>query len=404
MISLVLAACTQPDGPVGSGIGSDGDEAVRVARLEVEVDISFTPSQTGTGASPHLYVGSAEGINSQALLKFSRPSKLFALDQTDSIASWSVDSVRMTLAFQGGIGSGIFSDPDAYLLDYEWSESAPPAWGTVPAGELLDCAVSTTGEDSGLVTFSPPGEWIDEWFAWIDSSLIDTTFDDPVRNDSSLTLHLECPAADEMLVRYRSRGATADSLRPTFRAFITIVDTSDNTRQDTLMSIAAQDLFIVDLDSMEVTPHLVIGGGAVFQSNLRFDVSPLWALSDSLHIVINRADLVLFKVSDLFPELPETPSIWPFRISDNLGFTFPDSAEEAGFSLTTAINAEIDSVSILITTPVSFWVKNRDQNWGIALHSGTEGLDIDRIAFYSSEAENPGLKPRLIVYYTEIPK
>jgi len=382
---------------VGSGVGSDLGGQTRVDTFVVEIDTSFIPSTISTGASPHLYVGCAKGIHAESLIRFYRPDRPFV---------WTIDSACIEMFYQGDIGDGSGISINWHVLDLSWGEADPPEWGfhTQPGEpELPPISIEN---DSGEVQFQVSVEWIRDWFEWKYSSEIDSTWEDTTRADSALTLYVVTADAFDKLIRFRSRSATDDSLRPKLHVFVTAKDSGETeVYQDTLIVTASGDLFLVKNDSTDIGTNLVIGSGAVYQTNLRFDVSPMWQLVDSLHVIVNRAVVDLHKIPSAYPGLSLTRSIWPFRLSDEDGFTNPDSAAESGFALyATAIDTSLDSTRIVVTGAASKWIKGVDHNYGLALHSGTEGLDIDRIAFYSMEAENPVMRPKLIIYYTEIVK
>ncbi|MBT7617477.1 MAG: hypothetical protein HN590_09370 [Calditrichaeota bacterium] len=403
VISAVLISCEQPDGPVGSGVGSGSGGQTYVDTFQVEADTSFAISSINTGASQYVYVGSAFDIQSQGLIRFNRP--LLPVE-------WSIHSAWIELSYDGGLGSDEEIWIGTRLLDYSWSESDPPEWDDVPAGidgEGWETSIILNKND-GLYSYQLPNVWVQNWLEW-EYSGSDTVWTDTTRSDSTMTLHMRGPdsfAMSNLLLRFRSRIASEDSLRPKlFIDFTGKVDPDSAEYRDTLSINASGDLFIVKNHNPETGQSLFIGSGASYKSHIKFDISQMWdrVNTGTHHLIVNRSVLTLHKNLDLTPDIPRTESIWPFKLNDIEGFVDADSAHETGYTLvTTAIDSALEMVEIVTTTPVSEWIEDSETNFGLSLHSATEGYSIDRLGFYSSEAADPALRPRLIIYYTEIPR
>jgi len=403
VISAVLISCEQPDGLVGSGVGSASGGQTYVDTFQVEADTSFAISSINTGASQYVYVGSAFDIQSQGLIRFNRP--LLPVE-------WSIHSAWIELSYDGGLGSDEEIWIGTKLLDFSWSESDPPKWEDVSAastGEEWETSIILNKNDE-VYSYQLPNVWVQNWLEWKYSGS-DTVWTDTTRNDSAMTLHMTGPesfALTNLLLRFRSRIATDDSLRPKlFIDFTGKVDPDSAEYRDTLSVNVTGDLFLVKNHAPETDQNLFIGSGASYKTHLKFDIDRMWDKinSGTHHIIVNRSVLTLHKNLTLTPDIPRTESIWPFKLNDIEGFIDADSSHETGYTLvTTAIDSALEMVEIVTTKPVSEWIEDSEVNFGISLHSATEGYRIDRLGFYSSEAVDPALRPKLIIYYTEIPR
>ncbi len=400
VLGLLMTGCAEPDGAVGSSVGVDLGGRFAWDSFHADADTSYAAPQSGTGGSPHLYVGRAFGITAEPLLRFNKPPEPWPID-------WWVDSARIDVHYQGGISDDDFPPLEGFVIDLAWREAEPPEWGSLPGGAPVEVRIDYAQPDSGSAAFILPPEMVANWLSWVDSSLIDTSWHDTTRADSGLTLCIYptpvgCPTR---LARLRSRSALEDSLRPRLSVFITARDSAGGElHPDTLQATPSDDLFLIQNDETDTGDRLVIGSGAVFRSLLRFDVSRMWTLTDSLHIVVNRAIMTLHRDRSPYPWASVTRSVFPFKLTDDRWLTEPDSAQIAGFVITpTVVDTSADSLQIVVTGPVAGWIADPECNHGLALYSGSEGLDIDRIAFYSMRAPEP-LRPRLTIYWTEFPK
>lgn len=395
MTVLLAAGCAEPEGPIGAGVGGGP-----VGRLEsvvclVTTNTSYRPTGVGTGGSAHLYVGQAHNITSFALARFNRPVKPFEM---------RVDSARFEVGFEGGIGGDATPDVEGRLAIFPWKESAAPEDGDVPTGKLLDGQTQIIHADTGRMSFALPAAEVTSWLGWVDSSLIDTTWEDPQRPDSSLTLLLKAPTASDRLIRFRSRSAATDSLHPVLLIFAKVrKDSTEALHDSTLRVPASDDLFLATDAGSLAARRLALGGGAAIRSALRFDLSSLWRLQDSLHIRVNRAVVTLTRDRSLYDWAPQTQFVRPYRMSDTLWLSRPDSANYLSFaSKATEVADSTDTLQIVVSAPAVEWTASDATNFGLLLVSETEGLDLDRIAFYdSSDAVR---RPRLTVYYTELPR
>jgi len=362
-------------------------------------DTSFNVPRIGTGGSANLYVGASNDITSYAISKYFRPTKPFEI---------TVDSARLVLAWEGGIGNGALPAVEGNLAVFPWSESAAPADVDVPAGTRLDSRIdrSTAAGDTGALSFTVPLAEINSWLAWIDSSTIDTNWVDSARLDPALSLVVKAPAATDRLIRFRARSATADSLRPKLLLYATIKDSATDVAHDSLYSIVASaDMFLTTNSASPLPNRLVLGGGAAVRSAIKFDMTPIYASSDTFEIVVNRAELTLHRDRAAYPWAPWSRSVWPYRMTSDRWMTEPDSAEFSGFVLTpTAVDSSSDTLQLVVTSPSASWAKNDSLNYGLLLEATSEGLDIERIAFFDQSSADPALRPSLRIYYTELPK
>jgi len=397
--SFVLYSCSQPDGSVGSSLGPEPGGQTRVGVFNVDRDTSFAISEVKTGGSAFVYVGEVEGIKAEGLYKFYRPIMPI---------SWTLDTAWVSLAFQSGIGATFSMDVEGGIIDYAWKESNPPVLGDVPAAAPENRFIVCADTDTLVVHYPVPASWAEQWLRWNNTlSDEDTVWTDTLRADSSLTLHLTpVAAAPERLARFCARSVTTDSLKPKIYLILTVEDTATReTSADTVIAYAAGDVFLVENHVVLTGGDILIGSGATIQTNLRFDLSSLYQQYDSLRFAVNRAVLTLFRNRTYPTILPPTTAIWPFLLADSLGLNNPEDAEETSYTyVTTAIDTTLDSVQVVVTSPASSWLRDSEKNFGLALHSGSEALDIDRMAFYGPTTDAPAMRPRLTIYYTELPR
>ena len=406
-VAVFLTACTQPDGPVGSSVGYDPGGRTAVASFNVDFDTSFAGSRVSTGASQYLYVGSAYGITTEALMLFSKPSLPY---------EWSVNSGWIELVYEENIGRGWFPALKGYLIFFNWSESNPPDKIPVLPFQTTRPQMTEIPGDSGAIVFPVTQHVITDWFTDADSIEIDTTGSGTSDQGNAklnkkydfgnLTLKVSSQREAGRLVRFWSRNTTVDTLKPRLFVSITARDSADGELYpDTLTIYPTADAFIIRNQSTDIGDDLVIGSGVVFETDVRFDLNDMWTLTELSDIVVNRAVLTLYRKCETFSYLPPTPSILPFKLTDDMWLTDPTAAGEAGFTnVSTPIDSEVGEIEVVVTSPATEWITGVENNHGVALHSGGVGLDIDRMAFYSSKDTDSTKHPKLTIYYTEFPK
>lgn len=389
---MLATGCAQPEGTVGSGVGGGPVGVLDSIVCQVAIDTSFQANAVKTGGSAYLYVGDSHGINSESAIRFNRPIT------PDGMV---VDSARLEIAWEGGIGSGAFPTIEAGLLYRLWSESAPPIRTDITGGINLLSNYSSGG-DSGRMFFTVDTSEVNAWFKCVDSTRLDSTYDDPARPDTSLTVVLRASNASDRLVRFRARSAITDTLRPYLRLFVTFPDSANS---DTVSILAVGDLFLAQDNNPLPSGRLTIGGGAAVRSALNFDLNPIWNRQLTHYVVVNRAVLTLTRDCSSFDWTPLTLSIWPYQMTSKRWMTELDSAEFAGYVLeSTAVDTSTDTLQLIVNSPTVNWAKGDTLNYGLMIESATEVLDIDRIAFHDSSDPDPMKRPRLKIYYTELPK
>ncbi len=382
--------CAQPEGTIGSGVGGGPEGLPKQIECQAQTDTSFKVFDIGTGGSAYTYIGASNGVTSEGLLRFNRPL---------APAGMRVDSARIEVAYQGGIGSGAIPTVEASLVYFPWIETHPPARSDVVGGRQL-VASESSNADTGRYHFVVDTAEVNAWFKVVDSTRADTGWADPARPDTALTIVLRSLNAVDKLLRFRSRGANADSLRPYLMIFATF---SDSIGSDTIRIGAHSDLFLAEDSNPLPANRLSVGGGAVLRSALNFKLDSLWSLRASNYIVVNRAVLTLTKDRSLYTWAPVNKSVWPYQMTSKRWMTEPDSAEYSGFVLTpTAVDSTLDTLQILISGPTVHWARGDSTNFGLLIESAGEGLDIERIGFYDSSDPDPAKRPRLTVYYTEL--
>jgi len=406
ILAVVLAAagCSDPDSPVGGGLGSGLEGTVEVWSFAADTAVSYTATPVITGGSVNIYVGAADEGDSYGLFRFHRPilPDNNALDTTREAA--------VHLAFEGVIGDPWNFPMALERLDFAWSESDSLTRTMLPAGQFLNYSTEETGQDSGSVRAVIPSSWVKDWLSWVDSSAIDTSWSDPARADSGLTI-LVIPGTQADgggMIRFRSRSAIEDSVRshlkPRLYIPVIITDTLGNQISDSLAVVAAGDLFIVEYDAKVAHDTLFVGSGVPWRTLIRFDLARLWALADSADVVVNRATLTLTR-KPMDEPWPVTRSIWPFTITDDAWLADPTGLAQEMFTvIPTAVDTASDTLQLLVTKPAAEWAKGAAENHGLALNSGGVGLDLDRIAFHPPNDPDTTVRPRLDIYFTRLEK
>lgn len=403
----MFIGCEQPDGSVGSLVSSSDNNRTLVVNLPVLIDTSYAMPATTTGGSAFLYVGSAHGVSADALLRFNKPTLPY---------DWRVNTARIELAYEGGIGSKAFPNLKGELLRFSWSEAS--TCEEIPAlpFDFVEPAYEEFPGDTGVIVFPVNPQSIADWLPPADEQEEDTSDTEssepgetgfgPVVLDDALTLKVNHSGLAHRLIRFHSRSVTSDSLKPRLLVFIDALDSSEGEwYPDTLDILPSGDLFRVQSEPVDIGDRLMVGSGAVIETALKFDMNQLIEASELSYVVVNRAVLNLSINRAGRQDFPETPSLWPFMFDDDRWLTRPALSAELGFVVTTtAIDPDEDRVQVVVTYPVSRWVETPEENHGMVLHSGGEGLDIDRVTFYSSEESDSTRRPYLSVYYTEFPK
>jgi len=256
------------------------------------------------------------------------------------------------------------------------------------------------------MSFNIPLDWITSWLNWVDSSAIDTGWSDPLRPDSALTLLLSAPSANDRILRFRSRSATSDSLRPRLLIYAVIKDSAEDVPHSYLYSLAAGgDLF----EAWDANPlplgRLVLGGGAGIRSAIKFDLAPIWSAKAVSDIVINRAIVTLHRDSTLYTWAPLSRWVWPYVMTSNLWMSQFASAEYAGYAASAdSLNVAAGLIALKATSPTASWAKSDTVNFGLMLQAGSEALDLERVAYYGISSPDSTLWPKLTIYYTELPR
>ena len=398
IIGLSIVGCSQPDGPYGSAVGPSRTGEMITDIYDADADTSYILS---TGRSYHLYVGSAYGITADGLVRFYKVT-------TDS--TMTVDSARIELHYEGGIGDGYFPEPAGQLIYTYWTENYPPNPSTLPTGNPVDAIIEETSEDTGKIFFPIPQAVIAEWLEYSEAEADTseqnsnpTEYDRPTSDRSGLTLRIVAPYAYDRLVGFRYNAT--DSLRPQLHVFITIHDSAGVAVNDTTLStFSIAELSLLTNDSTETGDQIIIGSGTACRSFVRFDISSLKARSEEITLVINRAVMTLHRDSSAFSWAPATKSVLSGRAIDDNWFTDPPATQVSLQAQTTAIDTTGDNVGIVVTDLVVQWITSGKDNYGIGLYSGGESSSIDRIAFYPSDYPDTTLQPKLTVYYTEFPR
>jgi len=393
---ILLLSCAEPDGPVGSDVGGGISGEDTTAVIFADKDTCLATSPVSNGSSQQLYVGSAYGVDAVALVKFNQPVNPF---------EWSVDSSRIELVYQGGFGEGVNPDVTVEQIDMSWSEGELLDTDSIPAGTALPLYTSPNLTDTGFVHAFPDTGWIGEWLNWVDSSGIDDGWDDTTRADGCLSIMLKADNAVDRLVRFKSRSAIEDSatgnIKPRLYIFMTVRDSTEGElHPDTIEVFSSNDLYIVDYDTTVGFDDLFIGSGVSYRSFVHFGLGMID--TTAYRVVVNRSVLSLHRKQFENP-WQTTRSIWPFKLVGDTVENFREVEWMNIVNSSTAIDTSEDEVDVLVTVAAADWLSTSGSNTWLALRSGAEGSDIDRIAFYPAAADSAH-RPKLTIHYTRFPR
>jgi len=319
-----------------------------------------------TGKSGNLLLGQFQGYETRILLKFGE------LPDTAQ-----VETAQLVL-FPHAIYGDTTAAPlpiSLHRITETWAEETA-VWGDVegrfesePLGSF-ELIPSTSAAD----TFTIPASLVQEWI------------DHPEQNHGVLLK----TRGSGFIKEYHSREG--DQLNyPRLK----LVYTKEGVR-DTSDYKASGDVFIVESQGDLRSDRLYVGNGIACRSLLRFDFSTLPEKT-----LINYASLCLrVDQENTLKRTDYTFIIQIFRV------TTPDwdpgTIEVDSTSVISQSIKEGDSLVVNIASFVQKWVSDRLDGWenyGMLLSSKTEGSDISRLAFFSSEADIP-LSPKLTLYYS----
>ncbi len=393
-VILSLIGCDEPEGQIGSRVGIlPGGEAVTEV-FYADMDTSFAVSPAPTGGSKYLYVGEAYGVTAKTLIKFNRPSL------SDEWDVWTLDSSRVEMIFQGGIGEGANTPVEAkqinlWVTDWRdttriWTEYDTLDASTFPAGIDMTVEDDFAQGDTGMVRILPDFNWV---FGWLYTTGV----------DSGLTIMLQSPDAVDRLRKFHSR-ASGDFFKPRLVLFLTVRNATREARHEAKIEVfPSGDAFIATYDTTTVgSTDLLIGSGAAYRSFIHFNLDMIDTLN--YYVVVNRAMLTLHR-KQIVELLPVTLSISHRALycdslnGDSLDIDNLRASVLKSFNNLTPVDTLSDEQEVVITSVVADWLLGKDANHWLALHSWDEGSGIDRIAFHSA-AGDTALDPGLTVYYT----
>lgn len=322
-----------------------------------------------TGRSGNLLLGKFQGYETRILLKFE------GLPDTAQVETAQL--VLFPHAIYGDTAASPLSI-SLHRITEPWAEETT-IWGDVegkfesePLGSF-ELIPSTAAAD----TFTIPASLVQEWV------------DHPEQNHGVL---LKTWGNGFIKGYYSREGDEINYPR------LKLVYTKEGVR-DTSDYKASGDVFIVESKGDLRPDRLYVGNGIAYRSLLRFDFSTL-----PKKTFINYASLCL-KVDqeNTLKRTNYTFIIQIFRVTTpgwDPGTIEVDSASAISQSI-----KEGDSLVVNIASFVQRWVSDRSDRWGnygMLLSSKTEGSDISRLAFFSSEADTP-LSPKLTLYYSVPP-
>lgn len=348
--------------------------------LQVETSFrSDTDSIAAEGSSSRILVGQYHNIENRMLLKFSDIPDLgtltgasisleayaaFADAEDDSfvvsvhevLADWSQNTVRSE------------SFNDSYSMD---------AIATGMASLRLTSSDTAANNALQLVLSESGVSTIQDWLAT------------PESNNGFL---VDFDAAN-FILQFHSREAGVSTTRPRLNLTFATGDTSVVASEDTYL---VKDLF-PDVNGSA----LYVDNSFGHQSVLDFDLSGIPRES-----VINRAELVLSLIADEAVLADGGMTLQVIRLDTNFVDEASFEAPTSFFAVTPAptINPGVTEARIPILSFVQTWTSRFTvtDNFGILIRALNPGLDVSRVAFFSSSMDADH-SPRMEILYSVAP-
>ncbi len=358
---LIIGCEKRSDSPVGYGeLERDISEP---ASLRIDSPLMDTTYSTliPTGSSTSLLVGTFQGYETRALLRF---------EVSDTQVINHATEAKLRLYRQKSLGTEPM-DIDLCAVSDAWDErwatwteaDSAIAW-TVAGGAVSDTIASAEIGGVDSITFTIPNSWL--------SSAIDSS------NNGLILI-----SADNNVADFSSR----ESLTPPV-LFVHYFE-GNSAKVDT--SSPEADAFIIRSDYAVPEGRLMIGDGHVFRSLLNFDLSPVPETA-----TLNCAILSLFvdPSQSSFQEM----ELAAHRVTgawDGDQTPFDGAVGSAVEVVTSDTLIQLDIASILQECITG-------ENFGLLLRSTSEVSDISRITLFSSEDDSTK-SPNLIIYYTLFP-
>jgi len=315
------------------------------------------PISVSTGYSPFLQLGAAEKYRAKILISFASIPDTFTVLE-------SVLELKPIFIYGEGIQPFTVS---VYDVISSWSEESVDAISVdLEPVSTRDIYPDTAGFD----TFSLPKELVQRW-------------SDSPETNHGLLLDFEVAT---FMKEYESSDLGTN------RTFLRVRIRTPGNIEETYNMIPDNDIAILE-NSVEKIPSTVfIDKMAGYRIAMKFDVSSIPA-----EATINRAKLYLFMQTEESYNKRDMLDIlrifsiesWPW---DSKNLSYNTSFSKSAY-------LETNEFDIIITPFVQQWVSNIIPNYGLVVLSTTEGENISRYAFYSSDIDSTRT-PRLEIDYS----
>ncbi|MBN1781738.1 DNRLRE domain-containing protein [bacterium] len=362
--ALFVFQCTQKQSnPVGSSLLTD-DEISQVGHrilVAAASDTSFhIPAETGT--SDYLYFGGLDDIHARTLFLFS------GIEDTADIDSAVVKLDIYRILHSGDLPATV----NIYEITQAW-ESDGMTFGDFDesmAGNLIaQVTVQTDTLDS--LRFSIDPDLVRTW--------MDTT-------GSGSNFGLLLDSDDGVMLQCYSRNVSASvSTGPQILVYFT----GDSTRYPEITE-ASDDIFIAGSETVHGPGTLILENGIASRIFMTFDLSGF-----TRDMIINGAKIIL--TADTTLTLPETDA--PTLTACTLDSSAALQDMECNSANVSYGSIENGLGTVDMTYQIQTMISEQLENYGILIEGTAESSLINRLVFYSTEADS-AKKPRLEIYYT----
>jgi hypothetical protein len=375
VLPIMFMACSET--PTDAGAGLVEQDKIDVKTFDssvdpVEVTASTEKRTINLGISRRLLTGRRDNVEAGTLIRFNITlADTFAQQINSGIIT--IDTAYITMIKDYAYG------PNEEPLDfYVYKLNSPWLSATFNSDSIGTLSYDNTSMLSGL-SIEDTVTRIDIQpqlaLSWVRAAA-DTSL--PVEYGA----YIRPTEASNRVVGYHSVSA-AETLTPR----LTVVYRNTNGDRYELLYPVFADLSFVTGEIPAADPSVILlQGGLEIASRLRFDLTSI-----PEHAIINRAELILTKNTDLT------------RSGDNYtnsitAFLIPDSLKPDSVSSSVILNPAENNYTGDITFYVQNWVRDRN-NAGLLLTATDRFIGVDLFALYGPEAD-AALRPRLTITYT----
>ncbi|MDL1892097.1 DNRLRE domain-containing protein [Sphingobacteriales bacterium CHB3] len=381
LTAFALTSCsesiTNPDTP-GSGLLTR-DVIIRDTVLFAISDTSFLQRIPADGLASPLrqnFVGRTGNYKAYAAIRFTLGSPIDTLDILSAkitlrLVSWRGDSA-------GLLGFNVHS------INTSWAEGTL-TWPTADSTNFYDPVVkgtysSTVGADTQYISVD------------IDTAMVASWFRSNTTTNNGIIL---VPTSNASLIRgFHAFGFDSSDFQPKLNVVArgANVPVSDTTRLR-FESQIGQDTYVADVFPFPLDPqHLVTQAGIAYRSRLRFDVShiPRGAIINSAELQLQRNPMIT-NVSKFTAD--PAPVVHALFTNDSTNF-------EAFSSPGALKSGTANTFTFDVRRQAQIWEGGINHGLLLRQSSANEFGTLDLFGFYSSNATDPALRPRILIKYS----